>query len=161
MPPYWRKVLTWEGGDAGRDRTGQSNVAEIAAMGGYAAWAAARGADPDRRLVSLGVTFDDGSAWPTLLDFGGVPVVADGEAELVFAIDCGAKVPFSLTSGRLASVEVTGEGQGQQAYNSKSVDFRGEEGCIRLVSYYARNERLRKYGLRIARGDQSGHCQMR
>ena len=84
-----------------------SNAAEIAAMGGYAAWAAARGADPDRRLVSLGLAFDDGSAWPTLLDFGGVPVAADGTAELVFAIDCGAKVPFTLSSGRLGSLEVT------------------------------------------------------
>ena len=84
-----------------------SNAAEIAAMGGYAAWAAARGADLDRRLVSLGITFDDGSAWPALLDFGGVPVVADGGAELSFAIGCGAKVPFSLTAGRLGSVSVT------------------------------------------------------
>ncbi len=40
-------------------------------------------------------------------DFGGVPVAADGTAELVFAIDCGAKVPFSLTSGRLGSLAVT------------------------------------------------------
>ena len=84
-----------------------SNAAEIAAMGGYAAWVAARGAEPDRRLVTLGVSFDDGSAWPTLLDFGGVPVVADGGAELSFPIDCGAKVSFSLTSGRLGSVTVT------------------------------------------------------
>ena len=84
-----------------------SNAAEIAAMGCYAAWASARGADLDRRLVSLGITFDDGSAWPALLDFGGVPVMADGGAELSFAIDCGAKVPFSLTAGRLGSVSVT------------------------------------------------------
>ncbi len=41
-----------------------------------------------------------------MLDFGGVPVAADGKAELAFAVDCGAKVPFSLTAGRLASVEV-------------------------------------------------------
>ena len=84
-----------------------SNAAEIAAMGGYAAWVAARGADPDRRLVSLGVAFDDGSVWPMMLDLGGVPVMADGAAELAFAIDCGARVPFTLTSGRIASVEVT------------------------------------------------------
>ena len=84
-----------------------SNAAEIAAMGGYAAWAAARGAEPDRRLVSLGLAFDDGSVRPTLLDFGGVPVVADGTVELVFVIDCGAKVPFLLTSGRLGSLAVT------------------------------------------------------
>ena len=42
-----------------------------------------------------------------MLDFGGVPVMADGAAEVSFAIDCGARVPFTLTSGRLASVEVT------------------------------------------------------
>ena len=42
-----------------------------------------------------------------MLDLGGVPVMADGAAELSFAIDCGAKVPFSLTAGRLVSVEVT------------------------------------------------------
>ena len=83
------------------------NAAEIAAMGGYAAWAAVLGADPDRRLVSLGLVFDDGSVRPSLLDFGGVSVVADGTAELVFAIDCGAKVPFTLTAGRLSSVTVT------------------------------------------------------
>ena len=84
-----------------------SNAAEIAAMGGYTAWVAARGAEPDRRLVTLGISFDDGSAWPALLDFGGVPVMADGGAELSFAIDCGAKVPFSLTAGRLGSLAVT------------------------------------------------------
>ena len=50
---------------------------------------------------------NDGSAWPTLLDFGGVPLVADGTAELAFAIDCGARVPFTLTSGRLGSLAVT------------------------------------------------------
>ena len=46
-----------------------SNAAEIAAAGGYAAWATAQGTESGRRLVSLGVSFDDGSAWPTLLDF--------------------------------------------------------------------------------------------
>ena len=50
---------------------------------------------------------NDGSVRPSLLDFGGVPVVADGAAELVFAIDCGARVPFTLTSGRLGSLAVT------------------------------------------------------
>ena len=97
----------WNQGEAWAAAAFPSNAAEIAAMGGYAAWVAARGAEPDRRLVTFGFTFDDGSAWPTLLDFGGVPVVADGAAELAFAIDCGAKVPFSLTSGRLGSVMVT------------------------------------------------------
>ena len=50
---------------------------------------------------------NDGSVQPSLLDFDGVPVAADGAAELVFAIDCGAKVPFTLTAGRLGSVTVT------------------------------------------------------
>ena len=101
VPSAWNQSEEWAAAAF------PSNAAEISAMGGYAAWAAARGTDPDRRLVSLGVVFDDGSAWPTLLDFGGVPVAADGAAELVFAIDCGAKVPFSLTSGRLGSLAVT------------------------------------------------------
>ena len=101
VPSAWNQSEEWAAAAF------PSNAAEIAAMGGYAAWAAARGADPDRRLVSLGLAFDDGSVRPTLLDFGGVPVVADGEAELVFAIDCGARVPFTLTSGRLGSLAVT------------------------------------------------------
>ena len=101
VPSAWNQSEEWAAAAF------PSNVAEIAAMGGYAAWATARGAEPDRRFVSLSVTFDDGSAWPTLLDFGGVPVVADGAAELVFAIDCGAKVPFTLTTGRLGSLAVT------------------------------------------------------
>ena len=108
------------------------NAAEIAAMGGYAAWAAARGADPDRRLVSLGLAFDDGSAWPTLLDFGGVPVVADGAAVLVFAIDCGAKVPFTLTAGRLGSVTVAATEppmrSGEGMTTTESSEFLGNYG---------------------------------
>ena len=101
VPPAWNQSEEWAAAAF------PSNAAEIAAMGGYAAWAAARGAEPDRRLVSLGLAFDDGSVRPSLLDFGGVPVVADGTAVLVFAIDCGAKVPFTLTAGRLGSVSVT------------------------------------------------------
>ena len=101
VPSAWNQSEVWAAAAF------PSNAAEISAMGGYAAWAAARGTDPDRRLVSLGLAFDDGSAWPTLLDFGDVPVAADGTAELVFAIDCGAKVPFTLTSGRLGSLAVT------------------------------------------------------
>ena len=109
-----------------------SNAAEIAAMGGYAAWAAARGANPDRRLVSLGLAFDDGSVRPSLLDFGGVPVVADGDAELVFAIDCGARVPFTLTSGRLGSLAVTATEpptrSGEGMTTTESSEFLGNYG---------------------------------
>ena len=101
VPSAWNQSEEWAAAAF------PSNAAEISAMGGYAAWATARGADPDRRLVSLGLAFDDGSVRPTLLDFGGVPVVADGTAELAFAIDCGARVPFTLTSGRLGSLAVT------------------------------------------------------
>ena len=101
VPSAWNQSEAWA------EAAFPSSAADIAAMGGYAAWVAARGAEPDRRLVTLGIMFDDGSAWPTLLDFGGVPVVADGGAELSFAIDCGAKVPFSLTSGRLGFLAVT------------------------------------------------------
>ena len=101
VPSAWNQSEDWAAAAF------PSNAAEIVAAGGYAAWVAVRGADPDRRLVSLGVTFDDGSAWPALLDFGGIPVVTDGGVELAFAIDCGAKIPFSLTAGRLGSVSVT------------------------------------------------------
>ncbi len=100
VPSAWNQSEAWAAAFP-------SNAAEIAAMGGYAAWVTERGTEPDRRLVSLGLVFDDGSVRPSLLDFGGVQVVADGTAELVFAIDCGARVPFTLTSGRLGSLAVT------------------------------------------------------
>ena len=123
---------TWNQSDAWAAAAFPSNAAEIAAMGGYAAWVAARGAEPDRRLISLGVSFDDGSAWPTLLDFGGVPVVADGGAELSFAVDCGAKVPFSLTSGRLGSVTVSATDpptrSGEGLTMTESSEFQGNYG---------------------------------
>ena len=48
IPSAWNQSEAWVGAAF------PSNAAEIAAMGGYAAWAAARGANPDRRLVSLG-----------------------------------------------------------------------------------------------------------
>jgi hypothetical protein len=96
----------WNQSDAWAAAAFPSNAAEIASAGGYAAWAAARASDPDRRLVSLGVSFADGSPWPALLDFGGVPVAADGAADLVFAIDCGAKVPFSLSGGIFSRLAV-------------------------------------------------------
>ena len=122
----------WNQGEAWAAAAFPSNAAEIAAMGGYAAWVAARGADPDRRLVTLGVSFDDGSAWPALLDFGGVPVVADGGAELSFAIDCGAKVPFSLTSGRFGSVTVSATDpptrSGEGLTTTESSEFQGNYG---------------------------------
>ena len=122
----------WNQSDAWAAAAFPSNAADIAAAGGYAAWAAARGADPDRRLVSLGVTFDDGSARPALLDFDGVPVVVDGGAVLAFAIDCGAKVPFSLTSGRLGSVSVTATEppmrSGEGMATTESSEFLGNYG---------------------------------
>ena len=126
IPSAWNQSEEWAAAAF------PSNVAEIAAMGGYAAWATARGAEPDRCFVSLSVTFDDGSAWPTLLDFGGVPVVADGAAELVFAIDCGAKVPFTLTSGRLGSLAVTATEpptrSGEGMTTTESSEFLGNYG---------------------------------
>ena len=123
VPSAWNQSEEWAAAAF------PSNAAEIAAAGGYAAWAAARGATPERRLVSLGVSFDDGSAWPALLDFGGIPVVADGAAEISFAIDCGAKVPFSLTAGRLGSVSVTATEppmrSGEGMTTTESSDFLG------------------------------------
>ncbi len=74
-----------------------SNAAEIAAAG-YAAWATARAADPNRRLVGLRVSSASGS-WPLLLTFGGLQVMCDGKQEIVFAIDCGAHYPFSISDG--------------------------------------------------------------
>ena len=56
--------------------------------------------------LSLGVSFADGSPWPACLDFGGTPVMADGREELAFAIDCGARVPFSLSGGAVAYLKV-------------------------------------------------------
>ena len=100
VPSAWNQSEEWAAAAF------PSNAAEIVAAGGYAAWTAERAEEPDRRLVTLGIAFDDGGAWPAMLDFGGVPVVADGGEGLAFAIDCGAKVPFTLTSGRLGSVEV-------------------------------------------------------
>ena len=56
--------------------------------------------------LSLGVSFADGSPWPALLDFGGTPVMADGREELSFAVDCGARVPFSLSGGLVSRLAV-------------------------------------------------------
>ncbi len=126
VPSVWNQSEAWA------TAAFPSNAAEIAAMGGYAAWVAARGAEPARRLVTLGITFDDGSPWPTLLDFGGVPVVGDGTEELAFAIDCGAKVPFSLTTGRLGSLTVTATEppmrSGEGLASTESSEFQGNYG---------------------------------
>ena len=82
-----------------------SNAAEIASAGGYNAWVAQRAADPNRRLVRLNVALQ-GGRWPVCVDVGIVPVMADGSSDLLYAIDCGAQVPFSLSDGELASVLV-------------------------------------------------------
>jgi len=83
-----------------------SNAAEIASAGGYAAWATQRAADPNRRLVGLQLA-SPGGRWPVYVEVGGVPVMADGSAELLYAIDCGAQVPFSLSDGELGTVNVS------------------------------------------------------
>lgn len=81
------------------------NSAEIVTTG-YAAWAAARAADPDRRLVGLRVSLPD-NAGPVCLSFGDWPVMCDGKVEIVFAIDCGARYPFSISGGgKLAFVSL-------------------------------------------------------
>ncbi|MBQ7188876.1 MAG: hypothetical protein IJR99_05610, partial [Kiritimatiellae bacterium] len=126
VPAAWNQSEEWAAAAF------PSNAAEIAAMGGYAGWVAARGAEPERRFVSLSLAFDDGSAWPTLLNFGDIPVVADGGAELSFAIDCGAKVPFSLTSGRFGSVTVSATDpptrSGEGLTTTESSEFQGNYG---------------------------------
>ena len=83
-----------------------SNAAEIASAGGYAAWATQRAADPNRRLVGLQLA-SPGGRWPICVEVGGVPVMADGNAELLYAIDCGAQVPFSLSDGELGTVNIS------------------------------------------------------
>ena len=83
-----------------------SNAAEIASAGGYAAWVAQRASDPNRRLVGLNIALQ-GGRWPVCVEVGGVPVMADGNTELLYAIDCGAQVPFVLSDGGLDAVNVT------------------------------------------------------
>ena len=61
---------------------------------------AQRASDPNRRLVGLNIALQ-GGRWPVCVDVGIVPVMADGSAELLYAIDCGAQVPFSLSDGEL------------------------------------------------------------
>ncbi len=83
-----------------------SNAAEIASMG-YAAWAAARAADPNRRLVAL--TFVSmKNAWPACLTFGDVQVMCDGAEEIIFPVDCGARYAFSIPGCELSRVRLVG-----------------------------------------------------
>ena len=84
-----------------------SNAAEIASVGGYAAWVAQRASDPNRRLVGLNIALQ-GGRWPVCVEVCGVPVMADGNAELLYAIDCGAQVPFVLSDGELETVTLHG-----------------------------------------------------
>ncbi len=79
-----------------------SHAAEIAAEG-YSAFAASRGSQSNRHLVGLHVDSPTG-AWPVCLTFGGRQVMCDGREEVVFAIDDGARYPFSLSAGELAVV---------------------------------------------------------
>ena len=95
----------WNQSDAWAAAAFPSNAAEIASSGGYAAWVAQRASDPNRRLVRLNVALQ-GGRWPVCVDVGIVPVMADGSSDLLYAIDCGAQVPFSLSDGELASVLV-------------------------------------------------------
>ena len=84
-----------------------SNAAEIASAGGYSAWVAQRASDPNRRLVGLNIALQ-GGRWPVCVEVGGVQVMADGNAELLYAIDCGAQVPFVLSDGELETVTLHG-----------------------------------------------------
>ena len=96
----------WNQSEAWTAAAFPSNAAEIASAGGYAAWATQRAADPNRRLVGLQLA-SPGGRWPVCVEVGGVPVMADGSAELLYAIDCGAQVPFSLSDGELGTVNVS------------------------------------------------------
>ncbi|MBR6734423.1 MAG: hypothetical protein IKL96_08500, partial [Kiritimatiellae bacterium] len=92
--PVWNQSDTWAAAAF------PSNATEIASAGGYAAWSTQRAADPNRRLIGLGVA-SLGGRWPVCVDVGIVPVMADGSSDLFYAIDCGAQVPFSLSDGEL------------------------------------------------------------
>ena len=41
--------------------------------------------DPNRRLVGLNIALQ-GGRWPICVEVGGVPVMADGKAEMLYAI---------------------------------------------------------------------------
>ena len=83
-----------------------SNSTEIATMG-YAAWVAARAAEPNRHLVGLRVSSPD-NAWPVCLTFGDVKVMCDGSEMLYFAIDDGARYAYELSGGILDAVDFDG-----------------------------------------------------
>ena len=65
-----------------------------------------RASDPNRRLVGLNIALQ-GGRWPVCVEVGIVPVMADGSSDLLYAIDCGAQVPFSLSDGELGIVTVS------------------------------------------------------
>ena len=67
------------------------------------AFAASRGSQSNRHLIGLHVDSPTG-AWPVCLTFGDRQVMCDGRDEVVFAIDDGARYPFSLSAGELAVV---------------------------------------------------------
>ena len=96
----------WNQSDAWAAAAFPSNATEIASAGGYAAWVMQRASDPNRRLVRLNVALQ-GGRWPVCVDVGIVPVMADGSSDLLYAIDCGAQVPFSLSDGGLGAVTVS------------------------------------------------------
>ena len=97
----------WNQSDAWAAVAFPGNAAEVASAGGYGAWVTQRASDPNRRLVGLNIALQ-GGRWPVCVEVGGVPVMADGNAELLYAIDCGAQVPFSLSDGELESVTLHG-----------------------------------------------------
>ena len=94
----------WNQGDAWAMLAFPSNAAEIASMG-YAAWAAARAAEPNRLLLGLEFASSK-SVWPVCLTFGDVQVMCDGTQEIVFPIDRGAHYPFSVSGGELVGARV-------------------------------------------------------
>ena len=92
LPPAWNQSEAWAA------VAFPSYAAEIVLAGGYAAWVMQRASDPNRRLVRLNVALQDGRR-PVCIDVGFLPVMADGSSDMLYAIDCGAQVPFSLSDG--------------------------------------------------------------
>jgi len=95
----WNQSAEWAA------RSFPSNATEIAAAGGYVAWATARGAQPNRHLIGLEIS-SPSNIWPICLTFGDKQVMCNGKEEILFVIDDGERYSFSLSAGELQFVSL-------------------------------------------------------